>query len=317
MARPWLTAMLTTVAVALCVPMSAQARTPCPGAQVAPTPDAGQVSDAIFCLSNQIRASYGLPAFARDARLDTASLSHSTDMGERRFFDHVNPDGLGPGDRAAAQGYTLGVGENIAAGYSTARAVVLGWMESAGHCRNMLSSARQVGVGTFVATRPYYTQMFGDYFSVPVDEAPRNSCPHKIDPDTLGDAPAPPDAPLVPTTPDGGSTHADPQAPAIGALSLSSRRLRARRGATTISYTLATPATVTFRVTREGRRGRLSAVAGRITDAGEAGVNRLRFDGRIGGRALRPGRYRLEAVAADAPARFAAAARVRFIVVAR
>jgi hypothetical protein len=37
----------------------------------------------------------------------------------------------------------------------------------------------------------------------------------------------------------------------------------------------------------------LVGVSGRFTHAGAAGANRFRFRGRIGGRALAPGRYRL------------------------
>jgi uncharacterized protein YkwD len=189
MARVWLTAVLT-VALGLCAPAGAQARTPCPSEQATATAlNAALVSDAIFCLSNQIRASHGLPAFTRDGRLDVAARLHSVDMGLRGFFDHTNPDGLTPANRAAAQGYTLGVGENIAAGYSSARAVVLGWMASAGHCRNLLSGARDIGVGTAVGLRPNYTQDFGDYFSRPVDETARNGCPYTVNLDTLADAP--------------------------------------------------------------------------------------------------------------------------------
>ncbi|MGH2898428.1 MAG: CAP domain-containing protein, partial [Solirubrobacteraceae bacterium] len=162
MARVRLTGLLTALALALALPAGAHARTPCPGEQLTPTIlNTAQVSGAIFCLTNQIRASYGLPTVTGDSRLDTAALLHSADMSLRSFFDHLNPDGLSPGARAAAQGYTLGVGENIAMGYPTARTVVLGWMASGGHCRNVLSPARNLGVGTVTATTAYYTQVFG------------------------------------------------------------------------------------------------------------------------------------------------------------
>ncbi|MBW3653673.1 MAG: CAP domain-containing protein, partial [Actinobacteria bacterium] len=177
MARATLIALLTALAAALCAPLSAHARTPCPAEQAAPTPlNAPQVSDAIFCLSNQVRGHFGLPALRRDRRLDAAAVLHSLDMGTRTFFSHVNPDGRAAGARAVAQGYGLGVGENIAYGYSNARAAVLRWMASAGHCRNLLSSARDLGVGTAVLASgtPYYTQVLGDYFSRTVDEAPRS-----------------------------------------------------------------------------------------------------------------------------------------------
>jgi uncharacterized protein YkwD len=42
---------------------------------------------------------------------------HAMDMELRDFFGHVNPDGLGPGQRVRAAGITAYVGENIASGY--------------------------------------------------------------------------------------------------------------------------------------------------------------------------------------------------------
>ncbi len=186
MARALLTAFLATISASLCLPLSAQARTPCPGEQVTPTAlNSALVSDAIFCLSNQVRANYGLPAFHRDARLDTAARLQSEDMSDGSFFAHTNPEGLTPNDRAVAQGYTLGVGENIAQGYAPASEVVLRWMASPGHCRNMLSGAVDFGVGTAVTTMPYYSQEFGDYYSQWVDEAPADSCPYTLDLDAL------------------------------------------------------------------------------------------------------------------------------------
>lgn len=327
MARAWLIVILTAVTAALLAPLSAHARTPCPAEQATPTAaNSVQVSDAIFCLSNQVRGHYGLPALRRDARLDAAAALHSADMGTRNFFGHVNPDGLNPGARATAQGYTQGVGENIAYGYANARAVVLGWMSSAGHCRNILSGAADLGVGTAVVGTPRYTQVLGDYFTRPVDEAPRGGCPYTLNLDTIGPAepallaeppaaPPPASAAPVPTsTPT--ATRAAPKL-ALRALALSPSRFRAGRRGTTISYTLSAPATVTFRVQRASRNGRGRAVryetmAKRFTHDGATGANALRFSGRLGRRLLRPGRYRLQAVATDAAGTSARLVRTHF-----
>jgi hypothetical protein len=51
---------------------------------------------------------------------------------------------------------------------------------------------------------------------------------------------------------------------------------------------------VTLRVQRVGRR---RPVRGALTRRGISGANRMRFRGRVGGRRLAPGRYRLTAVA--------------------
>jgi uncharacterized protein YkwD len=315
-------AIVTSVAVALCAAGSAQARTPCPAERIAPTPlNSPQISDAVFCLSNQIRAHYGLPAFRRNPLLDVAARLHSTDMVLRGFFDHTNPDGLTQADRAAAQGYTLSVGENIANGYSSAGSVVLDWMASAGHCRNMLSGAADLGVGTALSTTAYYTQVFGDYFSHAVDESAAGGCPYALNLATLTGTDGvvvapPPGSPPAPPDP-------APGTPSLHALSLSPSRVRAGGHGTTISYTLSAPATVTFRIQRvQGRGARYRTLAGHFTDQGAQGANRLRFAVRLRGKALRPGRYRLEAVATTRTTRAtsrASSASVlrRFVVVAR
>lgn len=46
--------------------------------------------------------------------LIASARGHSTDMLVREFFDHDNPDGEGPSDRARRAGYPAGAGENIA-----------------------------------------------------------------------------------------------------------------------------------------------------------------------------------------------------------
>ena len=58
----------------------------------------------------------GTPAaepLAAVATLSEAAERHSEDMLERDYFAHHTPEGLTPTDRAAALGYTHGVGENI------------------------------------------------------------------------------------------------------------------------------------------------------------------------------------------------------------
>jgi PKD domain len=65
-----------------------------------------------------------------------------------------------------------------------------------------------------------------------------------------------------------------------------------------VSYRLNRAATIRFRVSRQGRRGRFVAMRGGFARASAAGANRFTFNGRLRGRRLRPGRYRLTAVGA-------------------
>lgn len=324
------------VVAALALPASAQARTPCPDERSVPSSQtAAAVGAAITCLSNQVRGHFALPPLRADARLDAASALHSLDMAVNDFFSHTGLNGSTPSQRAAAQGYAIGIGENIAFGYADARTVVVAWMASRGHCANLLSGAVDGGAGVAVATRPYYTQALGDYFSRPVDPAPAAGCPYTLDLDAISDPavlagppppatqlrlPAPPVAVALPAT--------------LAGLSLSRTRFRARgprrgRGAV-VRFRLSAAAAVGLRVQqrrggrraggrcvaarRAGRRAprclRYVTLRGALAVDGRAGDNSTYFSGRWRGEALRAGRYKLLAAVAGA----ADAQRVRFVV---
>ncbi len=325
MARTLITGLLAIAALALVVPAGAQARTACPAEQSAPTAaNSPAVSDAIFCLTTQIRASYGLAAFHRDPRLDTAARLHSEDMAARNFFAHTNPEGLDPSDRAARQDYTAGVGENIAAGYRDARAVMIGWMASKGHCANILSTARDIGVGTAAMPRTNYTQDFGDY-DFGTSNAVAAGCPYAVDLDTLTTPgpPAPAPVPAVLGRPaEAAAAPAQPSlasdapaaAPVLGRLRLSRTRLAARRGSIVVSYTLSAPARVTFRVQRAAGGGRWRTLRGSLVQHGAAGANSLRLRARLNGHALGRGSYRLVAVATGDAGVASVARRAKFRV---
>jgi uncharacterized protein YkwD len=71
--------------------------------------------------------------------LAMAAYLHSFDMATHQFFSHVGSDGSSPGDRIAREGYAwTSYGENIAVNYPTVSSVVLGWLGSDGHCRNLM-----------------------------------------------------------------------------------------------------------------------------------------------------------------------------------
>ncbi|MBC7771516.1 MAG: CAP domain-containing protein, partial [Pyrinomonadaceae bacterium] len=84
---------------------------------------------------------------ALNSALTLAARAHSLDMANRDFFDHVNPDGDDPTDRAQATGYFGTAGENIAAGYDSLDAVHAGWLESLGHRLNVLSLHQNFDTG--------------------------------------------------------------------------------------------------------------------------------------------------------------------------
>ncbi len=137
----------------------------------------------------------------------------------------------------------------------------------------------------------------------------------------------------------------DTTRPLLSGLSLSPARFRAAgRGPSTaarvgsrVSYRLSEPATVRFRVQRalpgrrargrclkprrSNRRGkrctRNITLPGAFTHSGKSGQNTLTFRGRLRGRKLRPGRYRLRAIATDSAGNVSQPKRSRFRIVRR
>ena len=102
-----------------------------------------------------------------DPALTCAARVHSKDMADHNYFNHTNQQGQGPGWRIDQAGYSGGGwGENIAAGYSTPQQTVAGWLDSDGHCANMLNSAFvHIGIGYAYGPNSdyghYWTQAFG------------------------------------------------------------------------------------------------------------------------------------------------------------
>ena len=79
------------------------------------------------------------PPVRLSGTLGDVALGHANDMAEHDYFEHEDLAGHTPADRVRAVGYreTL-VGENIAYGLRSADDVVQGWLESPGHCENIM-----------------------------------------------------------------------------------------------------------------------------------------------------------------------------------
>jgi uncharacterized protein YkwD len=79
------------------------------------------------------------PPVRLSGTLDGVALGHASDMAEHDYFEHEDLAGHSPADRVRAVGYreTL-VGENIAYGLKSAEEVVQGWLDSPGHCENIM-----------------------------------------------------------------------------------------------------------------------------------------------------------------------------------
>lgn len=145
---------------------------------VAPAlPDPQEAGQQILALVNAARAqprtcgtqAFGAaPALAWNPLLARAAFAHSDDMARKRYFDHRQPDGSVPADRATRAGYAWrAVGENIASGQRGVDEVVASWLDSPGHCANIMNPAF-TEMGAAWAIDPanqyhtvYWTQVFG------------------------------------------------------------------------------------------------------------------------------------------------------------
>jgi uncharacterized protein YkwD len=135
--------------------------------------DAALISTQILALVNQARSHerrcgaevYPAAAPLRLApALTRAAREHSIDMAQGEF-EHRGGDGSTPAQRAQRAGYRHPsvIGENIAAGATSPREVVQGWLDSPGHCANMMDRRfRDLGIGFAVD----WTSRFGIYWTL-------------------------------------------------------------------------------------------------------------------------------------------------------
>ena len=106
-------------------------------------------------------------ALTWNTRLANAAQGHSTDMANNNYFAHEGLNGSTIGTRASAAGYNYRVvGENIAVGYNSIDEVMTGWINSPGHCANMMNASfKEYGMACASNAnstyKTYWTQEFG------------------------------------------------------------------------------------------------------------------------------------------------------------
>ena len=113
------------------------------------------------------------PPLTPSRELNDAAAGHARDMARKNYFDHRGRDGSQPKDRVLRAGYQPQLsGENIAFGPESAEEVVAGWLDSPGHCANIMDPRfRDIGVSLARGKkrgRIYWVQTFG---------APRGTLP--------------------------------------------------------------------------------------------------------------------------------------------
>lgn len=88
------------------------------------------------------------PSVNWDNRLFLAADKHSKDMATHNFISHTGSDGSNFGQRIRQQGYSFRfAAENVAAGQPNLNYVVTGWLNSPGHCKNIMAQqAKDIGL---------------------------------------------------------------------------------------------------------------------------------------------------------------------------
>jgi uncharacterized protein YkwD len=129
----------------------------CPNADLVPAPgNLAAVRAAVLCLHNKVRADHNLPPLREDGDLRQAAAGHSSDMVDRRYFEHTAPGGRTMVDRIVGAGYVRAnaawmLGENLEWGtgrLATPRGAVRAWLDSPPHRANLLRRGyREVGIG--------------------------------------------------------------------------------------------------------------------------------------------------------------------------
>ncbi|MDP3997281.1 MAG: CAP domain-containing protein, partial [bacterium] len=114
--------------------------------------NAGQLTSAgILRATNLHRGENNVAALTANTVLDKAAQAKLADMFAKQYFEHVSPDGAGPGDVVENAGYQfIRVGENLALGnFADDTELVQAWMDSPGHRANILYSGfSQIGIAT-------------------------------------------------------------------------------------------------------------------------------------------------------------------------
>jgi uncharacterized protein YkwD len=139
-------------------PAGTSAASPCADADLQPSSsNMNEIRAATLCLLNQERTSRGLVALRSNRNLLKAARKFSRLMVNERFFGHVSPAGstlvtrVRKGTKYLRGAHSWALGENLAWGsgeLGSPKRIVIAWMNSPGHRRNILTPGfRHIGIG--------------------------------------------------------------------------------------------------------------------------------------------------------------------------
>lgn len=135
--------------------------------------------DDIISLANEVRKEKNLPALEKNEKLMESAMLKAQDMKEGEYFEHVSPSGLDMSYFVSEVEYKYAtVGENLAEGYFSSRAVHDAWMNSEGHRENIISpDFEEIGVAVLEINKDGFVsflavQHFGAEFTAEMLQAP-------------------------------------------------------------------------------------------------------------------------------------------------
>ena len=133
--------------------------------------NAGVISE-----TNKQREANGEVALTENSKLNDAAAAKLKDMFDRQYFEHISPDGNGPGYLADQVGYSyIIVGENLALGnFDNDQVLLQAWMNSPGHRANILNT-HFVNIGVAVGQGMYEGKK--TWLAVQEFGAPVSTCP--------------------------------------------------------------------------------------------------------------------------------------------
>ncbi|MEP7242354.1 MAG: CAP domain-containing protein [Gammaproteobacteria bacterium] len=137
--------------------------------------NADEVSQQVLALANNARSRTrqcgrksfdAAPPLVLASRLNDAAREHARDMAKHSELSHEGSDGTTPAQRVTQEGYAWRtVGENVASGPTSAEEVMAGWLESPGHCENLMDPRfTEMGIAYTVDSKSesgvYWAQVF-------------------------------------------------------------------------------------------------------------------------------------------------------------
>lgn len=181
--RAFIATALILCAFTGCQPTTAPPPAPPPNTKPTPPTEYTDLELKLVAAHNQVRIQHDVRSLNAHIQLMRAARKHAQWMSDNHTMSHTGAGGSNAGDRVRAEQYRWSTcGENIAAGYPSIDAVMVGWMQSAGHKKNILNKDYQeIGVGVvgrywcvvFATSRSgTLADMQYDIYAVPAENLP-------------------------------------------------------------------------------------------------------------------------------------------------